>query len=267
MKSFLSILTCLLSTICISQTTILFEDFNSGFPAGWQLIDDDAGIPYNDPSVDFITDAFVITEDYDSTGLGDSILVATSWLDTTIDANDFLILPSVTLGSSGNYIYFDTKSIDQSYPDGIQLLYTFNDLSVDTIMSSGILFDTVAAPPYWTQFSIDLDTLGLQNQNVHFVFRHYGNDQFILGLDNIRIDINDPTSIKHNSFENLSLYPNPSNGSFYINGLNDIEFYKIYNLTGSLIQTGLSSGEINTSLSKGIYIIEINQTTLKLIIN
>ena len=190
-----------------AQTTILSEDFNNGFPSGWQLIDDDQGIPYNNSNVNFITDAFVMAEDYDSTGTGDSILVATSWLDPIVDANDFLILPSVTLGPSGNYIYFETKSIDQSYPDGIQLLYTFNDLSVDTIMSSGVLFDTIAAPPFWTQFAVDLDTLGLENQTVHLVFRHYGNDQFILGLDNIRIDINDPSSIQNTLSNHFSIYP------------------------------------------------------------
>ena len=259
-------MTCLLSTFGITQTTILVEDFNNGFPTGWQLIDDDQGIPYNNISVNFITDAFVMAEDYDSTGIGDSILVATSWLDPVTDANDFLILPSVTLGPSGNYIYFDIKSIDQSYPDGIQLLYTFNDLSVDTIMSSGVLFDTIAAPPYWTNFSVDLDTLGLQNQNVHFVFRHYGNDQFILALDNIRIDINDPTSIQNNISEKISIYPNPSNGIFRIQGLHNSEKYKIYNLHGQLLQNGTVIDNIQTSLNKGIYLLKLRSETIKLVI-
>ena len=259
-------MTCLLSTFGIAQTTILFEDFNSGFPTGWQLIDDDGGIPYNSPSVNFITDAFVMAEDYDSTGIGDSILVATSWLDPVIDANDFLILPSVTLGASGNYLYFDSKSIDQSYPDGIQLLYTFNDLNVDTIMSSGVLFDTIAAPPYWTNFSVDLDTLGLQNQNVHFVFRHYGNDQFILALDNIHIVINDPTSINNDSYQHISLFPNPSSGFFNINGLTKTEYYEIYNLHGQLVQNGTVIDNIQTSLKRGIYLLRIKSETIKLVI-
>ena len=117
MKILYSFLVLSIVNYSIAQTTVLFEDFNNGFPAGWQMIDDDGAAPYNNPFVNFITDAFVLTEDYDSTGIGDSILVATSWLDPIVDANDFLILPSVTLGPSGNYIYFETKSIDQSYPD------------------------------------------------------------------------------------------------------------------------------------------------------
>ena len=58
-----------------AQTTILSEDFNNGFPLGWQLIDHDMGAPYNNSSVNFITDAFVMAEDYDSTGTGDSLTV------------------------------------------------------------------------------------------------------------------------------------------------------------------------------------------------
>ena len=249
-----------------AQTTILSEDFNNGFPLGWQLIDHDMGAPYNNSSVNFITDAFVMAEDYDSTGTGDSILVATSWLDPIVDANDFLILPSVTLGPSGNYIYFETKSIDQSYPDGIQLLYTFNDFSVDTIMSSGVLFDTIAAPPYWTQFAVDLDTLGLENQTVHLVFRHYGNDQFILALDNIRIDINDPSNVQNTLYNDFSIYPNPSNGLINVQGLRNATTYKIFNLHGQLLENGTVIDIIQTSLEKGIYLLQINSETIKLII-
>ena len=132
MKKLLLISICIASTIAYSQTTVLSENFNNGFPSGWQLIDNDNAAPYNSPSVNFISDAFVIYEDYDSLGIGDSILIATSWLDdSSIDADDYLILPAVTLGGGGNKLHFETKSIDQSYPDGIQLLYTLNDLTVD----------------------------------------------------------------------------------------------------------------------------------------
>ena len=133
-------------------------------------------------------------------------------------------------------------------------------------MSSGVLFDTIAAPPYWTNFSVDLDTLGLQNQNVHFVFRHYGNDQFILALDNIHIVINDPTSINNDSYQHISLFPNPSSGFFNINGLRNTEYYEIYNLHGQLVQNGTVIDNIQTSLKRGIYLLRIKSETIKLVI-
>ena len=266
MKIFLIISFSFLHVLGLTQTTILFENFNNGFPAGWQRIDNDGGTPYNDPNVSFINDAFVLVEDYDSIGSGDSILIATSWLDPVVDADDFLILPAVTLGSIGNHIYFDTKSIDHSYPDGIQLLYTINDLSVDSIMNSEVLFDTISSPPYWTNFKVDLDSFNLQNKTVHFVFRHYGNDQFIIGLDNIHIEINAPSGFDSYFQNELSIYPNPSNGNIWIDGLKSSEVYKIYNLSGQIVQTGNANNNIQTSLNTGIYLLEIKNKKLKLIV-
>ena len=266
MKKILLFTFCLSSIILRGQTNVLSEDFNNGLPANWLLIDNDGAAPYNDPLVNFINDAFVINEDYDSTGTGDSILIATSWLDPITDADDYLILPSVSLGSGGNILYFDTKSIDQSYPDGIQVLYTFNDFNVSTILANGVLFDTIASPPYWTNFSVDLDTLGLQNQTVNIVFRHYGNDQFILGLDNIRIDINDPTKVIDTRFNELSIYPNPCNNIININGLEKTSTYQLFNLQGKLVQRGVCENKIITNLKRGIYILKIEEESLKVII-
>ena len=255
-----------LSVFSFSQTTVLTENFNNGFPLGWQLIDNDGGTPFNNPSVNFITDAFIIHEDYDSVGSGDSILIANSWLDPIVDADDYLILPPVTLGSGGNILYFDVKSIDQSYPDGIQVLYTLNDISVDSILAGGVLFDTIAAPPYWTNFSVDLDTLGLENETVHIVFRHYATDQFILALDNIRIDINDPTSISNTEKVEFSVFPNPCSNMIYLNGIYSIEEYEIFDLQGKLVVHGLCQNSIKIDLKRGFYVLKINSISTKLIV-
>ena len=267
MKKLLLFSICIASTIAYSQTTVLSENFNNGFPSGWQLIDNDNAAPYNSPSVNFISDAFVIYEDYDSLGIGDSILIATSWLDdSSIDADDYLILPAVTLGGGGNKLHFETKSIDQSYPDGIQLLYTLNDLTVDTILANGVLFDTIASPAYWTQFTVNLDTLNLQNETVNFVFRHYGNDQFILALDNVSIVIDDPSSTITDSFNTISLYPNPSKDIIFIDGLKENAAFKIYNTQGQLVKQGTSTGRINHDLEIGMYILSIKQESIKFIV-
>src|SRR5690606_26374885 len=80
-----------------AQTTLISEDFNNGFPSGWQLIDNDALPIFNHPSVNFVTDAFVIRDNPDNPNSGDSLLMATSWHATAGDADDYLILPQVTL--------------------------------------------------------------------------------------------------------------------------------------------------------------------------
>ena len=96
-----------------AQINVIFsENFNQGIPSNWATIDADLGIPYADPSVSSLTGSFHCLENSDSTCIGDSIVAATSWFTDTVSANNFLISPLVQLGPSGNYLYFDAKSIN-----------------------------------------------------------------------------------------------------------------------------------------------------------
>lgn len=58
---------------------------------------------------------------------------------------------------------------------------------------------------------------------------------------------------------NICIYPNPTKESFIIKGVTGNENYKIYSLSGSLIQTGKVSKQSISILNypKGIYIIEV----------
>ena len=57
MKNIITLTFLIIASNILAQNTILFEDFNAGFPAGWQTIDEDGLVPYNDPAVNFITDS------------------------------------------------------------------------------------------------------------------------------------------------------------------------------------------------------------------
>lgn len=64
----------------------------------------------------------------------------------------------------------------------------------------------------------------------------------------------------------VSLYPNPNNGSFQLLNSGDLfTAYSIYDLSGRMIQNAaLTNNQISTSLSNGIYILElkgVNTTT------
>ena len=74
--------------------------------------------------------------------------------------------------------------------------------------------------------------------------------------------------------EVVILYPNPSTGSFKLNGITDNFNISIYNTLGQMVfsQDNLDvSRSIQSNLSKGVYIIniEVNQKEIfkKLIIN
>ena len=262
MKTIFSLL-FLLPYIIWSQT-LLFQDFNQGFPVGWQLIDNDQNIPNASPSVNFITDAYVIHEDYDSTGIVDSIVVATSWFDLPGSADDYLITPGITLGNNGNVLSFDAKSVDGSYPDGLQVLYSTTDLYTWTFTANDTLFFSESVSNTWTNYSVILDST-LANQTVYFAFRHIGTDQFILGLDNIKVETNSTLGVSENTNNNdVEFYPTPAKNSIRFTGQFTNEPYILFQLDGKIVQQGITNGIIDFNLKSGFYILLIKGTTSKL---
>ncbi len=267
MKKILFFVTSLFALTQYAQVTILNTDFNNGIPTGWQLIDNDQLVPYNDISVNFMTAAWNVIEDYDSTGSGDSILVATSWFETSGEADDYLISPAITLGNYGNFISFDLRSIDASHPDGFQVLYSTGGTALGDFTSNPLLYDSIAISPYWTRYSVNLDEFALNNQTVHFAFRHYATDQYILALDNISIVINDPVSVEEAQTESFHFYPNPATNNITFDKVAHGELITITDLSGKLLNTSiLQSNSLTVDLPQGIYLIKIKNTVQKLII-
>lgn len=267
MKKILFFATLLSALGSNAQVSILEADFNNGIPTGWQTIDNDNLIPYNNSNVSFMTEAWNVVEDYDSTGTGDSILVSTSWFTEAGDADDYLISPAVTLGNYGNFISFDVKSLDASNPDGFQVLYSTNGTDISDFTGNELVFSSSAVSPYWTNYSINLDDLGINNQNVHFAFRHFATDQYILALDNIAISINDPVSVKENNQTSFSFYPNPAKNSINLTNVVDNSLVTITDLNGKTVLSQIYTNSIiNIDLAKGLYLIEINNSIQKLII-
>lgn len=257
MKTITFILSSFIVIQSIAQTVVLNQNFNSGFPAGWQLTDNDGLAPYNDPAVNFITDAFVIAEDSDSIGIGDNAMVATSWHATEGDADDYMILPKLTMGAIGNYISFDAKSLDASYPDGLEVRISKGGINTWDFFNDEPAFVMHAVDPYWTNYVVSLDSVAVANEDIFIAFRHTGNDQFILAIDNIKVWIEDPVSVSENKLEALNIFPNPSTSTINLNISNNTP-YQILDLTGKIITSDSYSGYINVSeFSNGIYFIKV----------
>lgn len=250
------------------QNVILSENFNGGFPAGWQLVDNDGMTPNASPAVNFIDDAFVVVEDYDSTSIGDSILVATSWFDTIGEADDWLILPNLTMGSFGNYISFDAKSMDASYPEGLEIRVSTGGPNVwEFFTIDTVAYANIAMAPTWTNYTVNLDPLGIANENVFIAFRHISTDNYILGLDNITVRTEDPVSVAETT-NDFILYPNPSaDGIFFLNESKNNSFV-VYGITGKMIVSGVvNNNEVDlSSLEPGCYWIKFENTNVSKVI-
>ena len=246
-----------LFSICFvitGQNNLVNQDFNSGSISSWTMIDGDSASPYNDSSVINLTGSFHLVENVDSLNIGDSILVANSWFSDTTSANNFLFSPQITFTQNGNYLYFDAKSFDGSYPEALQVYYSTNN-NLFSINNDNLLFDTIAVPNLWTNFKLKLDSIPL-NTPFYLAFRHYSSDQYILGIDNIKVTTNDLTSKEEISQSGLIIYPNPSHGIINVKISNDIELFKIFNSLGEIIWNGKIVDYNQIYLNSGIYYLE-----------
>ena len=247
------------------QTVLLNEDFNSGDISTWTLIDADLATPFSDSTVFNLSNSFHLVEDYDSLNIGDSIMVANSWFDDTTTANNLLITPSVIFSHDGNYLNFEAKSLDGSYPEALQIYYS-QYANLDSLLNGNLIFDTVAVPNLWTKFEIKLDSLP-QNIPLYFAFRHYSNNQFILAIDNINIISNDLTASEEFLNSSIKVYPNPSTGIINIYLKESNQQIQIFDTLGEIVWNGNVARQKTINLKKGVYILKSKKENFKLIIN
>jgi len=76
------------------------------------------------------------------------------------------------------------------------------------------------------------------------------------GVDNFRIT-NNTITLSNDEFS-ISVFPNPSTGVFYFNSNRDLDSYKLYDLSGKLLQATVFSTNSIKINEKGVYILVIN---------
>jgi hypothetical protein len=187
------------TTIISAQTFLIQEDFSSGIPAGWQVIDAD-GNPLHSSMTQFTT-AWISYET--ST---DTTLASSSYFGDTLVAADFLILPKQSLLTFSK-LSWEARSVDASYPDSYYVLLSTTDSNItsftDTLM-------TVNGETYqWIRRSLGLDTMGFANQDVFIAFQNFTQEGFILELDDIWLEASDFTSTPFIEQFEFQIYPNP----------------------------------------------------------
>ena len=240
-------------------TTLLFQDFEGPFPAGWTTINNDGLTP--DTSVGFISDAWVITPDLDDPTSGDSVATSTSWYSPAGTADDWLISPSVALGTFGNKLSFKAKSYDGSFPDGFQVFASTHNV-IDSFIQQDTLLTVTAQSPYWTRYFVSLDSFDLTGQTIYLAFRNNSEDQYLLSLDSIYVGMEHPVNTEELShLPEVRIFPNPTSQQLNIVTGKTIQKIEILTIGGQLILSSKSDTVDVSQLSQGVYFIKIHTPT------
>ncbi len=67
------------------------------------------------------------------------------------------------------------------------------------------------------------------------------------------------TGIEDGRLDNISVYPNPSNGFVNVQGIESVSIYEIYSLTGKVIESGaIVNNQIDYKVAAGVYMLKIS---------
>lgn len=235
-----------------AQTSVYSEDFQNGLPVSYTIVDNDMQTP--DASTSDFTDAWIELVDPDNPM--DTIVGSTSYFSPIGRADRWLITPPIALGAFGNILKWEAKSHDASYLDGYDVYISVTDTDLTSFIDTlgAVTFENAA----WTSREINLSDAGYNNQTVHIAFVNRTYDGFKLYLDDIEMVIEDPVGVSENNLDEISIYPNPSNGVLNVsNGYSAT--VTVRSMTGAKVYSGQGGTHDLGELNQGVYIVEINK--------
>lgn len=244
------VLTSLLVSISSLGQTVLFEeDFSTGIPETWTLVDEDGLTPA--ASVAEFTEAWI---PYTGTET-DTAAASTSFYDPSGQSGDYLITPRVSIGSFTRLIW-SARSVDASFPDGYYVMISTTDSLITSFTDTLLTINEEQG--IWIDRSIHLDEEGYANQDVFIAFKNKTTDGFILLIDDVQFlgseFASTPTEITKDF---ISIYPNPATDFIQINHKEPVSNISIYTATGDLVLQGIES-QIDISVFKsGVYTVII----------
>lgn len=235
-----------------SQISLLSTDFESGIPVEYTIVDNDGLSPHSDVSE--YTDAWISTLDpEDNTN---DVAGSTSYFDPAGTASRWLIAPQLTLGSYGNFISWNAKSHDASFPDDYLVMVSTTDASLTSFTDTiGYIIEEYAE---WTNRSVDLSAEGYNDQSIYIAFVNITEDGFKLYLDSINVWKEDPVGISENTDLKLTVYPNPFTNFIKVTIDQEIESMYLTDLSGKKLLECRAKNVISTeTLPAGVYLLTV----------
>ncbi len=253
MKLFILLFTSTFTVLTFSQTVILNEDFENGIPATWSISNQDLLTP--NVAVSEYNEAWISTLNPED--LTDSVAASTSYFTTAGRANRWLISPQLTLGTFGNYLTWNSKSFDPSYPESFKVFISTTGNDVTSFTDTLEIF--VNENSIWTNHEINLSELGYTNQSVYIAFILNTNDGFKFLLDDVNVRTEDPVSLAEIEKDLFLVSPNPVENVLIVSNQSEIKSISILSLENKqILFTENNDTNLDlSSLNSGVYFVEI----------
>lgn len=251
----MKLLTALLITLAFvqsqAQTPLLQTDFQAGIPVNYTLLNLDGLAPH--PLVLEYASGWITTADPENNQ--DSVAAVSSYFENADTANRWLITPQLQLGSFGNFLSWEAKSHDPSFPDDYLVLLstTTNDPAAFTDTIGYVQEENFE----WTFREVNLSTQGYNDSTVYiaFVLRTY--DGFKLYLDDIEVRKEDPVGLPEHPISTFNVYPNPSKEIINFQVNQDFQRIELTSTHGEFIRSTVEHSMNINDLMPGSYFVTV----------
>lgn len=235
-----------------SQTDIFTTDFQTGIPVNYSIVDNDGLTP--DSQVANFTNAWIALQDPENSL--DTVAGSTSFFSPVGTASRWLITPAINLGAYGNFIEWEAKSHDASYPDDYMVLVSTTDNQISSFTDT--IYTVIGENFEWTTRQVSLSSNGYNNQTVYIAFVNNTEDGFVLYLDDIHAWKNDPVGISELTLSSdVNVYPNPTVDLVKVETSATLIQLELLSLNGDKLQ--ISSTDQLSLLSEpdGVYFVKV----------
>ena len=170
------LLLLLLLPFGLKAQPIFQEDFESGIPNTFTLVDND-GLSPNSPT---FNNAWVAFDDN-----GFNVAASTSWYNPAGQADDWLITPAISIPATGIHLlsWLAYAFDDPPFNDGYEVRVSTTDTNIASF--NDILFSVIAENTIPTPHRISLEAYA--GQTIYIAFRNNSNDKNILLLDDLEV--------------------------------------------------------------------------------
>lgn len=249
MKHLLLFILVSYSKVISAQTVIFSTDFQQGMPVNYTIVDNDGNSP--DPTVAEFTSAWITLVDPENTL--DTVAASTSFFTAVDSASRWMITPPLSLGTYGNFIQWNAKSHDPSYPDNYLVLVSTTDNQISSFTDTiGFIEEENFE---WTNREVNLFTQGYFNQTIYIAFVNVTLDGFKLYIDDIEVRKDDPVGLQEPNAVSYVVYPNPATDIIHVGSTEKIEQLEVLDLSGIRILSSPDEYVYVEALPTGIYLV------------